>query len=55
MSAQAYRRHAADCLKVSLGCNRPGGASASQADAIAWASLADDKLTPDEQRRVLDG
>jgi hypothetical protein len=78
MSAQAYRRHAADCLKISLVVADPEARLLLKQMAIAWASLAEqaenspqtpqsaqqprpamgldfDKLTPDEQRRVLDG
>jgi hypothetical protein len=78
MPAQAYRRHAADCLKISLVVSDPEARLLLKQMAFAWASLADraensrqtpqsaqhsrpsmgldfDKLTPDEQRRVLDG
>jgi hypothetical protein len=71
MSAQTYRRHAADCLKISLAVADPEARLLLKQMAIAWASLADraenrpqtplpsagldfDKLTPDEQRRVLE-
>src|SRR5262249_2112890 len=82
MSAQAYRRYAAECLEMSLAVADPQARALLKRMAIAWADLADaaenspqtpksflqkqqgsrppmgldfDKLTPDEQRRVLDG
>ena len=81
MSAQSYRRHAAECLQISLAVADPEARALLKRMAIAWTDLADqaenspqapqsvvqqqqeprrmgldfDKLTPDEQRRVLDG
>ena len=75
MSVQAYRRHAAECLEMSLAAADPQARERLKEMAIAWTDLADqaesflqqqqeprppmgldfDKLTPDEQRRVLDG
>ena len=82
MSAQSYRRHAAECLQISLAVADPEARALLKRMAIAWTDLADqaenslqtlksfpqqqqelrppmgldfDRLTPDEQRRVLDG
>jgi hypothetical protein len=74
MSAQAYRRHADDCLKMSLAVADPEARGLLKKMAIAWTHLADqaenepqqqqprpskgldlDGLTPEQQRRALDG
>ena len=82
MSAQAYRRYAAECREMSLAVADPEARALLKRMAIAWTYLAEqaencpqtpksslekqresrpamgldfDKLTPDEQRRVLDG
>ena len=81
MSAQSYRRYAAECLEMSLAVVDPEARALLKRMAIAWTDLANqaenysqapqsvvrqqqeprrmgldfDKLTPDEQRRVLDG
>jgi hypothetical protein len=89
MSAQAYRRYAAECLLISLAVAHPKARALLKGMAIAWTSLADqaeknlqyhvmcerpqfvveqqqglllpqkgldfDRLTPEEQRRVLEG
>jgi hypothetical protein len=70
MSAEAYRRYAAECLEMSLAAADPEASALLRQMAIAWTDLADraeqqqarpsmgldfDKLTPDERRRVLDG
>jgi hypothetical protein len=88
MSAQAYRRYAAECLEISLAVADAEARALLKRMAIAWTNLADqaeknlqndamcelpqfvvqqqqeplpqkgldfDGLTPEEQRRVLDG
>jgi len=85
MSAEAYRRNAADCLRISLAVADPEARAFLKQMAIAWTNLADqaeknlrngmvyepplsivqqqpqpkgldlDVLTPEEQRKVLDG
>ena len=79
MSAEAYRRNAADCLKMSLAAADPEIRGFLERLAIAWTNLAEqadnemlqsivqqqqqpqskgldfDVLTPEEQRRALDG
>jgi len=41
MSAHAYRRHAADCLKVSFAVANPEARAFLKQMAIAWTNLAD--------------
>jgi hypothetical protein len=88
MSAQAYRRHAAECRIISSAVADPAACALLERMAVAWTNLADqaekslqngvvyeppqsvaqqqqqpqptkgldfDVLTPEEQRRVLDG
>jgi hypothetical protein len=79
MSAEAYRRNAADCLKMSLTAADSEMRGLLERMAIAWTDLAEqaedespqsivqqqqqpqskgldfDVLTPEEQRRALDG
>jgi hypothetical protein len=40
MSAEVYRRHAADCLKVSGGVSDPEARAWLRRMAIAWTDLA---------------
>jgi hypothetical protein len=79
VSVEAYRRNAADCLKMSLAAADPEIRGLLKRMAIAWTNLAEqaesetlqsivqqlqqpqstgldfDVLTPEEQRRALDG
>ncbi len=79
MSAEAYRRNAADCLKMALAAVDPEMRGLLERMAIAWTNVAEqaenespqsiirqqqqlqsagldfDVLTPEEQRRALDG
>ena len=41
MSAEAYRRNAADCLKMSLAAADPRARARLKEIAIAWMGLAD--------------
>lgn len=41
MSAHEYRRHAADCLKVSREVADPGARALLERMALAWMGLAD--------------
>jgi hypothetical protein len=41
MSTQAYRRHAADCLKLSMTVSNPTARALLRRMAVAWTDLAE--------------
>ena len=46
MSVQAYRRHAAECLEMSLAAADPQARALLKQMAIAWTDLADEAEKP---------
>ena len=50
MSAQAYRRYAAECMEMSLAAADPQARALLKEMAIAWTDLADQAERPQQQQ-----
>jgi hypothetical protein len=52
MSAQAYRRHAAECREMSLAVADPEACAFLKRIAIAWTNLADQAENGSQQQHL---